>query len=259
MDSFFNFDYISWVLMPGLIFLARIIDVTLATLRQILIYKGFRLLVPCLAFIEVSIWLIAITQVMQNLNNWACFIAWAGGVSAGTYVGMFVEEKLALGYQIVRVITVGGSSGLLQGLSERSYGVTSVQAAGSKGGVEIFLIVSERRRLKDLLKFIRSLQPVPFYTIEDVRTVGAGSWMKNLTPAGSLNGTRLETNLKILPDESAALTNTTRQERELDMGDKSPKAINKKAAHEQTKTKKAKKRKKHLALFQQTGTSVKKK
>jgi len=184
MEFLNNFDYMAWVVIPALVFLARLIDVTLATLRHILIYKDFRKLVPALAFVEVSIWLLAITQVMQNLTNWACFFGWAAGFSAGTYVGIVIEERLALGYQLVRVITNRDSSDLLSSISKKSFGVTSVKALGSKGSVEVLLIVSERRRLKGLLDFLKPLDPSPFYTVEDVRTVGRNSWAKNGRPGG---------------------------------------------------------------------------
>lgn len=176
------FDYWSWIILPVLIFTARLMDVTLATLRHILIYKNARAIVPALAFVEVTIWLLAISQIMQNLSNWACFIGFAGGFSAGTYAGMVIEEKLALGYQLVRIVTEGNSDDLLSTLTKNRFGVTRIKAAGSMGNVEVFLVVSERRKLKDLLAIIKSMEPVPFYTIEDVRSVGIKAWAKNTIP-----------------------------------------------------------------------------
>lgn len=176
------FDYWTWIALPLLIFTARLVDVTLSTLRHILIYKGARPIVPVLAFVEVTIWLVAVTQIMQNLNNWACFIGFAAGFSAGTYAGMVIEEKLALGYQLVRVVAEGSSDEFLSTLAKNRFGVTRVKAAGSMGNVEVFLIVSARRELKNLLALITSLEPTPFYTIEDVRSVGIKSWNRNTMP-----------------------------------------------------------------------------
>ncbi len=171
-----------WVVIPVLIFVARLIDVSLATLRHILVNKGQRNVVPFLAFVEVSIWLLAISQVMQNLSNIACFLGWAAGFSLGTYVGMIIEEKLALGYQLVRVITSGDASSIIQNVSKKRYGITTMKALGSRGGVEVLLIVSERKRLKALLDLLRSLDPKPFYTIEDVRSVGTSTWAVHPVP-----------------------------------------------------------------------------
>ena len=100
-----NFDYFNWIVLPLLIFVSRLADVSLATLRHIFVSKGFKTLVPVLGFFEVLIWLIAIRQIINNVDNLACYLAWAGGLSAGTYLGMYIEEKLALGKQIIGINT----------------------------------------------------------------------------------------------------------------------------------------------------------
>ena len=98
-----GFDYFSWIVLPVLIFMSRMCDVTLGTLRHIFMAKGFTKIVPILGFFEVLLWLIVIGQVMKNLNNVACYIGWAGGFATGTLVGMKIEEKLALGLQVIRI------------------------------------------------------------------------------------------------------------------------------------------------------------
>ena len=173
---------IEWVIIPALIFVARLIDVSLATLRHILVSKGQRKVVPFLAFVEVSIWLLAFSQVMQNLSNVASFLGWAAGFSLGTYLGMIIEEKLALGYQLVRVITNGNTNSIIQNVSKERFGITTMKAVGSRGGVEVLLIVSERKRLRSLLELLRSLDPKPFYTIEDIRSVGTSAWAVHPVP-----------------------------------------------------------------------------
>ena len=100
-----TFDYFNWIILPLLIFISRLADVSLATLRHIFISKGFKALVPILGFFEVLIWLIAIRQIFNSVDSVVCYIAWAAGFSAGTYLGMYIEEKLALGMQIIRIIT----------------------------------------------------------------------------------------------------------------------------------------------------------
>ncbi|MDQ8182235.1 DUF2179 domain-containing protein [Pelagicoccus sp. SDUM812005] len=177
-----NFDYMVWVVIPLLIFLARLADVSLATLRHILIFRGLKKIVPLFAFVEVVIWLLAISQVMNNLNNIACFLAFAFGFSAGTYVGMVIEERLALGYQLVRIIAQGNASEIARMLSDAGYGITTVDANGSRGAVGVVIAVSERKRLPKLVALLGKLDPSPFYTVEDVRSVGRPIGPPNVLP-----------------------------------------------------------------------------
>lgn len=177
-----NFDFMAWIVIPVLIFLARLADVSLATLRHILIFRGQKKIVPLFAFVEVIIWLLAITQVMNNLSNLACFLAWALGFSAGTYLGMIIEERLALGYQLVRVIAQGNADAIADRLREEGYGLTTVGASGSQGTVGILLVVSERKKLGPLVGLLSSLNPKPFYTVEDVRSVGNPIVARNPIP-----------------------------------------------------------------------------
>lgn len=163
-----------WIVVPLLIFIARLADVSLATLRHILIFKGMRRIVPVFGFIEVLIWLVAITQVMQRLDNIACYLGFALGFSAGTYLGIVIEEKLALGHQLVRIITERKTPELLAVLTDNNYGVTVTPARGSKGPVDIFFIAVERKRIRHLLTCIKECDANLFFTVEDIRSVDAG-------------------------------------------------------------------------------------
>jgi uncharacterized protein YebE (UPF0316 family) len=166
-----EFDWWSWVIIPVLIFAARLLDVSLATMRHILIFRGHRRIVPAIAFVEVLVWLVAITQVMNNLSNFASYLAWAGGFSAGTWLGMVIEEKIALGHLIIRIITEKQKPSILKELREAGFGSTSLDAHGSMGPVNIMFIVVSRKELQRLLELITRQLPGCFYTIEDVRFV----------------------------------------------------------------------------------------
>ena len=96
------FDYLA---VPLLIFCLRICDMTLDTLRIIFMTKGLKRLAPIIGFFEILIWIVAITRIMQHLNNWTCYVAYAGGFATGNYVGMWLDEKLAIGHELIRVIT----------------------------------------------------------------------------------------------------------------------------------------------------------
>ena len=164
-------DVVSWVIIPALIFLARICDVTLGTLRIVFISKGDKAIAPLLGFLEVLIWLVAITQVMQNLSNFVSYLAWAGGFAAGNFLGLRIEQKLALGQMVVRVITVESAEELIQRLAGRGYRLTSVDAMGTRGKVNLLFMIVKRKRLQEVISIIRDYNPNAFYSIEDVRSV----------------------------------------------------------------------------------------
>ncbi|RDV14968.1 DUF2179 domain-containing protein [Pontibacter diazotrophicus] len=162
---------VEWVIIPALIFLARICDVTLGTLRIVFISKGDKVIAPLLGFLEVLIWLIAITQVMENLSNVASYLAWAGGFATGNFLGLRVEQKLALGQAVVRVITVEPADKLIEQLKGHGYRLTSVDARGTRGKVNLLFMIVKRKKLNDVIDIIRNYNPQAFYSIEDVRSV----------------------------------------------------------------------------------------
>jgi len=162
---------VDWVIIPALIFLARICDVTLGTLRIVFISKGDKTIAPLLGFLEVLIWLIAITQVMENLSNVASYFAWAGGFATGNFLGLRIEQKLALGQVVVRVITVDSADNLVDRLKGRGYRLTCVDARGTRGKVNLLFMIVKRKKLDEVIGIIRSFNPQAFYSIEDVRSV----------------------------------------------------------------------------------------
>ncbi|WP_018479150.1 DUF2179 domain-containing protein [Pontibacter roseus] len=173
MDYFEGIDpqIVNWVIIPLLIFLARICDVTLGTLRIVFIARGDKLIAPLLGFLEVLIWLVAITQVMQNLGNFASYFAWAAGFATGNFLGLRIEQKLALGQMVVRVITVESADALIERLAGRGYRLTSVDAKGTRGKVNLLFMIVKRKKLKEVVGIIRDYNPNAFYSIEDVRSV----------------------------------------------------------------------------------------
>jgi uncharacterized protein YebE (UPF0316 family) len=107
MREFLDSDLYTWVVLPILIFIARMSDVTLATLRNIFLSKSVKHLVPFMGFFEALIWLLAISQIMRSIDNQnpLCFIAYAAGYSMGIFVGIKIEERLALGIQVMRALS----------------------------------------------------------------------------------------------------------------------------------------------------------
>ncbi|MBL7934491.1 MAG: DUF2179 domain-containing protein [Bacteroidia bacterium] len=164
-----EFDYFSWIILPILIFISRLGDVTMATLRHIFISKGFKKIVPILGFFEVLIWLVAMRQVFSHLDNVACFIAWAAGFSAGTYLGMYIEERLAIGTQIIRIISNEDITPLTEALKSRNQGITIVDGHGAVGPVKLIFTIVKRTNKTEIIELIDKHTPQAFYSIEDVK------------------------------------------------------------------------------------------
>ena len=174
MEHLLNSAIYTWFILPLLIFLARILDVSLGTIRLIFISKGVKYLAPLIGFFEVLIWLLAIGQIMKNLNNVVCYIAYGGGFALGTFLGIFIEEKLSIGMVLVRIITQRDATELISFLQLKGYGVTRVNAEGAYGDVMILFSIIRRTDLKEVVDVITKLDPKAFYSIEDVRFVSEG-------------------------------------------------------------------------------------
>lgn len=175
-----KFDLFNYIILPILIFMARVSDVSIGTLRIILISRGNRFIAPLLGFAEVLIWLLAITQIMKNLNNVASYVAYGSGFAFGNYVGIWLEGKLAIGLQAIRIITHNQLHSLPMILRDEGFAVTTVKAMGSKGPVNIIFTVVNRKYVKQVLDITRVLEPKAFVTIEDVRSSFAGFFKTKL-------------------------------------------------------------------------------
>ncbi len=173
-EPFISSDLFEWVILPLLIFSARICDVSLGTIRVIFISKGIKNLAPLIGFFEVIIWLLAIGQVMNNVTNVASYIAYGGGFAAGTYVGMLIEEKISLGLTSVRIITNEDPTSLVEYLRSKNYGVTAVDGEGSAGQVKIIYSIIRRQDLPDVVDAVKTFNPGAFYSVEDVKSVSEG-------------------------------------------------------------------------------------
>ena len=174
MDWITDPNLFHWVILPVLIFLARVIDVTLGTLRIIFLARGNRLVAPLLGFFEVLIWITAISQIMQNLENVASFIAYAAGFAAGNYIGMTIEQRLAVGTLNVRTILSGPVDELIAALREAGYGVTEVEGLGASGAVHLIYTVIRRKDLSRVAEIIHAVRPKAFISVEELQTVQAG-------------------------------------------------------------------------------------
>ena len=172
--AFLATDVYAWLVLPVLIFIARVCDVSLGTIRVIFVSRGYRYLAPLLGFFEISIWLMAIGQIMRDLNNVAAYLAYATGFAMGTFAGITLEERLSLGMVIVRVITKRDCTPLIDRLKDESYGLTMLDAEGATGPVTILFTVLKREDLPRVVGIIKEFNPHAFYSVEDVRTASEG-------------------------------------------------------------------------------------
>ena len=172
--SFITPEIFTYVILPVMIFCARICDVTMGTIRVIFISKGIRCLAPVIGFFEVIIWLLAIGQVMNNLTNVVSYIAYGAGFAAGTYIGMYIEERISIGLASVRIITKEDPQDLVQYLRSRNYGVTSIDGEGATGRVKMVCTIIRRQDLSPVVGIIKKFHPGAFYSVEEVRSVAEG-------------------------------------------------------------------------------------
>jgi uncharacterized protein YebE (UPF0316 family) len=194
-EEFIASDLYNWFLLPLYIFTGALTYVALATLRNVFIARNLRKIVPVVGFFEVLVWLIAVSSTLKNLHNIACYIGFASGYSAGIYVGLAIEARLALGLQVIRIITNQDPTGLLNTLRSANLGTTVLDGTGSKGPVKVIFTTVKRKDVQMVCEMIIKHQPNAFFTVEDIRQANQGvfpnqngshpfSFLKGLLPGG---------------------------------------------------------------------------
>ena len=168
----------NYFLLPLLIFLARITDQTIGTIRLIYAAKGFKYLAPVVGFFESFIWLTAISQIMKHLDNIYCYFAFAGGFAMGNFFGIYLEQKISVGVVLVRVILQKYEDILGINLKAAGFGYTLMDATGREGSVKLLFSTIHRRELKKYLKIVHEIRPNAFYTVEDIRHVKGSAFNK---------------------------------------------------------------------------------
>lgn len=163
-------DYaFSFIILPLLIFLARICDVSINTIRIIYMLGGRRLTATILGFFEAFIWLMAIRQIFQHLDNWLCYVAYPGGFATGILVGMLIEERIAYGKVVVRIITRQDTGPLLNHFRNNHQRFSVVKGVGPDGEESVIFTVLKREGLDGMLAKLKEVLPTAFYTVEGVK------------------------------------------------------------------------------------------
>ena len=170
----FNSGIYTWFILPALIFFARVVDVSMGTIRVIFVSSGLKYLAPIVGFFEILIWLLAIGQIMKNLSNPMCYVAYAGGFAMGNFVGIHIAEKLSIGVVMIRVVTTKDAAPLVDFLKTENYGVTSIDGHGTSGQVKVVFTIVPRREVRSVIELIKKFNPNAFYSIEEVGLVKKG-------------------------------------------------------------------------------------
>jgi uncharacterized protein YebE (UPF0316 family) len=170
---FTDFPFWEYVGIPLLICFARICDVTLGTIRIMYVARGIKVLSAILGFFEVLIWLFAIGQIISNLTNVVNYIAFGTGYALGNYIGIMIEEKLSVGVLMLRIITRDKTDTLVDALKLAGFGITTVDAQGIYGPVDIIFTVINRKDLANAVAIIEKHHAEAVYSVQDVRSVSS--------------------------------------------------------------------------------------
>ena len=179
-----SLDWYAWVVLPLIVFFARVVDVSLGTMRIIYTSRGKRNIASLLGFVEVFIWIVVVSQIVRNVHSLPAYIAYAAGFATGTFVGMKIEERLALGTLVLRIILPQGGDEMAQSLRSAGYGVTIVNGEGSAGAVKLLYTVIKRRDLEEVAGIIHANNPKAFFSVEEVRLAESGVFPVETQVAG---------------------------------------------------------------------------
>ena len=149
-----------------IIFGLRLADQSLGTMRSLLVAKNKPLYAALIGLIESAIWIVAISQVVKDIDDPVLIGSYAAGFAAGTILGSYIERLVGVGNIVVRVFSPANSPSVAEKLREKGYGVTIIDGQGKDGPVKIYLCVIPRRRLKSVLELIKEINPDSFITTD---------------------------------------------------------------------------------------------
>jgi len=164
------------ILVVLFIFLLRVSDMSLDTIRVLFVFRGRKGLAWVLGFFQSLLFVIAITSVLSNLDNPFNTIAYAAGFATGNVVGMLIENRLAVGHIIMTVISPYAGPRIVDALRNSGYGVTEVPGRGRGGMVSVLHIAVLRKNVMDVETIVLEMDKDAFITAEDVRPIRRGFW-----------------------------------------------------------------------------------
>ncbi len=161
-------DWNLW-LSAAVIFVLRLLDVTLGTLRTLAIFRGYRALAWVMSFGQALIFVLAVRQVIVNARSWVELVAYAAGYATGTVLGIWLEGRLALGYSYVRIVSPHKATRIAEVLRAAGFAVTEIPGRGLQGTVGVLESAVPRRQVNEMLELAREVDPNAFITVEEIR------------------------------------------------------------------------------------------
>jgi uncharacterized protein YebE (UPF0316 family) len=158
------------------IFIMRVLDMTCDTLRVLFVVRGKKNLAWFLGFAQAAIFVVAISQVLTHLDNPLTIIGYAAGFATGNVLGMYIEERLAIGHTSIRVVSSNRGTLLTEKLREYGFGVTEIPARGRDGMVTVLNLSVKRKDVDRVDTIILETDPDAFITTEDIRPLRRGFW-----------------------------------------------------------------------------------
>lgn len=166
--------------MVLIIFVINIVYVTFFTIRMILTLKGYRYIAAVVSMVEIVIYVVGLGLVLDNLNEIQNLVAYAVGYGCGVIIGTKIEEKMALGYITVNVITADVDRRLPALLREQGYGVTDWSANGLDGNRSALQVLAPRRYELKLYTIIKENDPSAFIVSYEPKAIHGGFWVKSV-------------------------------------------------------------------------------
>jgi uncharacterized protein YebE (UPF0316 family) len=165
---------VEMVLNVLFIFILRVLGVSLSTVRVLLMTRGRKLLSAAFGFFQTLVYVLAIGKVVQDLNNIPNLMSYCLGFSMGTLLGMWLEERIAIGFATIRVISPGRNHQVAEAIRRAGYGATEGIAQGKEGIVGTVKTVVRRRDVETVCEIIYQSAPDAFITIENTQKVERG-------------------------------------------------------------------------------------
>jgi len=165
----------SWLIAGG-IFLIRVLNIAIATIRMLTIMRGLKTVTWFLGLFETLLFLVAIGSVLTDLNNPLKIAAYSVGFATGNIVGMVIEERLALGYTQVSIISPKKGPTISESLRNKGYAVTEVPARGKDGMVSLLECSVRRKNLEEVERIIKKIDSGAFVTTRDIHPLRRGYW-----------------------------------------------------------------------------------
>lgn len=162
------------ILWATLIFFLRVVNATLGTVRMLLMIRGQKLLSVLTGILETLSYVVAIGKVIQNLNNPWNILGYCGGFATGTLIGMALEERLALGFAVVRIVSTHKGREIADAVRKEGYGATEMRGKGRSNMVNIINVVVKRKDAPSVLAIATEIDEKAFVTVEEPKSIYRG-------------------------------------------------------------------------------------